>query len=46
MNVTSTVNDLSAQSNSSQTTVKTIQDGIVAEAEIAKQNIVMIEKKI
>merc|ERR1712030_215224 len=50
--MTDTVNDLSAQSNSSQTTVKTIQDGIVAntvklfsDSEIAKQNFVMIEKR-
>ena len=47
-----TVNDLSAQSNLSQTTVETIQDGIVAntvklfsDSEIAKQNFVMIEKR-
>merc|ERR1712030_280717 len=40
---------LSAQSNSSQETVKSIQAGtvkLVSEAEIAKQNIVLIEKRI
>ena len=47
-----TVNDLSAQSISSQTAVKTIQDGVVSntvklmsDSEIAKQNFVMIEKR-
>ena len=50
--VTSNVNDLSAKSDSSQTTINTMQEGIVAnttkilsESEIAKQNIVMIEKR-
>ena len=40
---------ISAQSNSSQETVKSIQEGtvkLVSEAEIAKQNIVLIEKRI
>ena len=40
---------LSAQSNSSQETVKSIQAGtmkLVSESEIAKQNIVSIEKRI
>ena len=50
--VQATLIDLSAQSNSSQTTVKTIQDGMVAntinffsDSEITKQNFVKIEQR-
>ena len=46
--VSNTVDDLSAKSNSSTTTVKSIQDNtehLLSESEIAKQNLVMIQKR-
>ena len=51
--VKASIDDLSAQNNSSQTTVKTIQDGMVAntvkffsDSEITKQNFVKMEQKV